>query len=42
MIEAIKAEGLKHSQAPSVFHTLTDVLGPRLTGGCPLGARPAP
>ena len=32
MVDAIKAEGLKHSQATSVFHTLTDVLGPRLTG----------
>jgi carboxypeptidase Q len=31
-IDAIKAEGLRRSQAPSIFHTLTDVLGPRLTG----------
>jgi carboxypeptidase Q len=32
VIDAIKAEGLKRSQAPSLFHALTDVLGPRLTG----------
>src|SRR5688572_16054439 len=32
MIAAIKAEGLGRSQAQSLFHTLTDVLGPRLTG----------
>src|SRR5262245_7908762 len=32
MITAIKAEGLRRSQAPDVFYTLTDVLGPRLTG----------
>jgi hypothetical protein len=32
MIAAITAEGLEKSQAPQLFHTLTDVLGPRLTG----------
>jgi hypothetical protein len=32
IVDAVKAEGLKRSQAPSIFHTLTDVLGPRLTG----------
>jgi len=32
MINAIKAEGLRRSEAPDLFHTLTDVLGPRLTG----------
>ena len=32
MVDAIKAEGLKRSQASSLFHALTDVLGPRLTG----------
>jgi carboxypeptidase Q len=32
MIAAIKAEGLRRSEAPKVFYTLTDVLGPRLTG----------
>ncbi|MBI2149754.1 MAG: hypothetical protein HYU27_04010 [Acidobacteria bacterium] len=31
-ITAIKAEGLHRSEAPGLFHTLTDVLGPRLTG----------
>jgi carboxypeptidase Q len=31
-IAAIKAEGLRRSEAPKVFYTLTDVLGPRLTG----------
>jgi hypothetical protein len=31
-IAAIKAEGLRSSEAPVLFHTLTDVLGPRLTG----------
>ncbi len=31
-LDAIRAEGLKRSQAPSLFHALTDVLGPRLTG----------
>jgi hypothetical protein len=32
MIAAIKAEGLNRSEAPRLFHTLTDELGPRLTG----------
>jgi hypothetical protein len=32
MIAAIKAEGLNRSEAPALFHNLTDVLGPRLTG----------
>src|SRR5438093_7803324 len=32
MIAAIKAEGLHSSEAPVLFYTLTDVLGPRLTG----------
>jgi len=32
MITAIKAEGLRRSVAPVLFHTLTDGLGPRLTG----------
>jgi hypothetical protein len=32
MIDAIRAEGLKRSEAQSLFHTFTDVLGPRLTG----------
>jgi carboxypeptidase Q len=32
MIAAIKAEGLNRSEAPSLFHNLTDVLGSRLTG----------
>jgi hypothetical protein len=32
MIAAIKDEGLRRSQAPVIFHTLTDVLGQRLTG----------
>ena len=31
-IAAIKAEGLRRSEAQNLFHTLTDVLGPRLTG----------
>jgi carboxypeptidase Q len=31
-ITAIKTEGLRSSEAPVLFHTLTDVLGPRLTG----------
>jgi hypothetical protein len=31
-IAAIKAEGLKNSQASAIFTTLTDVLGPRLSG----------
>src|SRR5262245_19540084 len=31
-IAAIKAEGLRRSEAENLFHTLTDVLGPRLTG----------
>src|SRR5687767_1790996 len=29
---AIKAEGLRRSEAPQLFHMLTDVLGPRLSG----------
>jgi carboxypeptidase Q len=32
MIAAIKAEGLRSTEAAVVFHTLTDVIGPRLTG----------
>jgi carboxypeptidase Q len=32
MITAIKAEGLRSLEAPKLFSTLTDVLGPRLTG----------
>jgi carboxypeptidase Q len=32
VIAAIKAEGLRNSEAPVVFHTLTDRIGPRLTG----------
>jgi hypothetical protein len=32
MITAIKDEGLRRSQATVLFHTLTDALGPRLTG----------
>jgi carboxypeptidase Q len=31
-IAAIKVEGLQRSEAPALFNTLTDVLGPRLTG----------
>jgi hypothetical protein len=32
MIAAIKAEGLRGTQAATLFHTLTDAIGPRLTG----------
>ena len=32
MIDAIRAEGLDRSQASDIFYTLTDVLGPRLSG----------
>jgi carboxypeptidase Q len=32
MIAAIKAEGLRSSEATVLFHTLTDAIGPRLTG----------
>jgi carboxypeptidase Q len=32
MIAAIKAEGLRGSEASVLFHTLTDTIGPRLTG----------
>src|SRR5437867_142578 len=32
VINAIKAEGLRSSEAPVLFHTLTDVFGARLTG----------
>lgn len=32
MIAAITAEGLERSEAATLFYTLTDVLGPRLTG----------
>lgn len=32
VIAAIKAEGLRSSEAAVTFHTLTDVIGPRLTG----------
>jgi carboxypeptidase Q len=32
MVARIKAEGLERSQVPTLFHTLTDVLGPRLSG----------
>jgi carboxypeptidase Q len=31
-IAAIKTEATRRSQAPALFHTLTDVLGPRLSG----------
>src|ERR1041384_2035114 len=31
-IAAIKAEGLRSPEAPALFHRLTDVIGPRLTG----------
>jgi hypothetical protein len=31
MIEAIKTEGRERSRAATLFYTLTDVLGPRLT-----------
>jgi carboxypeptidase Q len=32
MTAAIKAEGMRSSEVAKLFHTLTDVLGPRLTG----------
>jgi hypothetical protein len=32
MIAAIKAEGLRGAEATVLFHTLTDTIGPRLTG----------
>ena len=32
MIAAIKAEGLRGTEATILFHTLTDTIGPRLTG----------
>src|SRR6266576_2269710 len=32
MIAAIKAEGLRSTETAVVFHTLTDTIGPRLTG----------
>ena len=32
MIAAIKAEGLRRTEATVLFHTLTDTIGPRLTG----------
>src|SRR5438093_11710657 len=32
VINAIKAEGLRSSEAPVLFHALTDVFGARLTG----------
>ena len=32
MIAAIKAEGLRGGEASVLFHTLTDTIGPRLTG----------
>jgi carboxypeptidase Q len=31
-IAAIKAEGLRSTEAAAIFHTLTDTIGPRLTG----------
>jgi hypothetical protein len=31
-VAAIKTEGRGRSQAPRLFHTLTDVMGPRLSG----------
>jgi len=31
-VAAIKAEGLRSAEAPVLFHTFTDVIGPRLTG----------
>ena len=36
---AIKAQGLGRSQAAGLFHTLTDVIGPRLSGSCSALAR---
>ncbi len=32
MIGAIKAEGVRSTEATVLFHTLTDTIGPRLTG----------
>lgn len=32
MIRAIRTEGLERSQVPDLFRTLTDILGPRLSG----------
>ena len=32
MVEAIKAEGMRGTEAAVLFHTLTDTMGPRLTG----------
>jgi hypothetical protein len=32
VVAAIKAEGTGRSQAPQLFHTLTDAIGPRLSG----------
>ena len=32
VIAAIKAEGLRSTEAAVTFHTLTDTIGPRLTG----------
>src|SRR5258708_26521293 len=32
MIAAIKAEGLRGTEATVLFHTVTDTIGPRLTG----------
>ena len=32
IIAAIKAEGMRSPEARIIFHTLTDVIGPRLTG----------
>src|ERR1700681_4639219 len=32
VIAAIKAEGLRSTEAAALFHALTDTIGPRLTG----------
>src|ERR1700693_5404638 len=32
MVATIKAEGLRSTEATVLFHTLTDTIGPRLTG----------
>jgi hypothetical protein len=37
-IAAIKAEGLRSTEATVLFHTLTDTIGPRLTGSPAHGA----
>ena len=37
-IAAIKAEGMRSTEAAAIFHTLTDTIGPRLTGSPAHGA----